>query len=596
MQTVSAQWSDLSSLQSLKSQLPQTYRSLLVQVFWGKEKTEEIPILQQQLKQVFPDAQVMGTLSAGEILHGKVLEQQVIIVVSAFTQTEVKTLLLERADQTTGCSSLIEHQLMPIIKNCASPKLLLCFLDGACDGDAFVHAVGHFHPDLPIAGGLGRGPITAVFDDERMVPYGAAIAILNSEVLQVHQQFNFNWKPIGPKFRVTKAEKNIIYEIEGQKALDFYAKYLGRELVEQFMPLIAMEFPLVFEKGGVLVARACLQVLDDGALLYAGDFESGQVVQFGMGAGEQILEDSLNQSQSLMHYPVETVYLYSCIARKLLLGDEIEYETAPLNQIAPTNGFFTYGELVHQHHQNMLLNQTLTMVALSEGNASIEKPSIQWDKHFRKNARSFKDAMLKAMAQLSTQLAKELEQAKEAYARLAEHDQLTQLFNRYGGERILEAELARASREKMPLAIAIIDIDFFKKVNDTYGHEAGDEVLKRLAKLMQTHTRKYDSVIRWGGEEFLIVLPHTTAEQAKVVLDKLRSSFAKERFEFMQEPVTFSGGVSECQLKKEERTVLKEADEALYQAKQAGRNQILMAQSEPSYGASAKTTALNGAG
>ena len=144
---------------------------------------------------------------------------------------------------------------------------------------------------------------------------------------------------------------------------------------------------------------------------------------------------------------------------------------------------------------------------------------------------------------------------------LSEIDALTRLYNRRHFENNFEREFARSKRYGSPLSVAIIDIDFFKKINDTYGHLCGDYVLKEVAYNMVNNFRQTDFVFRYGGEEFAVILTETPDENAKVPLERLRKLIENTKFSFNGEniKVTVSIGV---------------ADKALYEAKGAGRNQV----------------------
>ena len=164
----------------------------------------------------------------------------------------------------------------------------------------------------------------------------------------------------------------------------------------------------------------------------------------------------------------------------------------------------------------------------------------------------------------------------------ATHDSLTELPNREAYNERAFHEMQRFRRYCRPLALAVCDIDHFKRVNDTYGHQAGDKVIKLIAKLLSTQIRKVDFVARYGGEEFVMLLPETTAEQAVKVLDKIRQLMEKTPFRFKQSPVqiTLSFGLAEFTEEDSVEDVFERADKALYDAKKQGRNCCMVYRAE----------------
>jgi len=172
----------------------------------------------------------------------------------------------------------------------------------------------------------------------------------------------------------------------------------------------------------------------------------------------------------------------------------------------------------------------------------------------------------------------DLVKAREALREQATHDPLTGLWNRYALLDALEREHSRAVREGTPLAVIMVDLDHFKRVNDTYGHQAGDAVLREAAGRMQAGVRSYDLVGRYGGEEFLIVLPGTSGANAVQLAERLRAAVAQEPVghDLLRIRVTASFGVSTSgpALIADPRTLIRLADEALYRAKAQGRNRV----------------------
>lgn len=173
-------------------------------------------------------------------------------------------------------------------------------------------------------------------------------------------------------------------------------------------------------------------------------------------------------------------------------------------------------------------------------------------------------------------------QLKEAYRRieeLAELDELTGSFNRRCIMRMLDDEIARAQRSHLPCSVALIDLDWFKRINDSHGHPIGDEVLRTFAITVFANIRANDRFGRYGGEEFLLVMPETPAEAAANILDRLRLIVADLDWSAFSSgmTVTISAGVAEIQAGETADALLTRADEALYVAKEAGRNQVARA-------------------
>ena len=173
-------------------------------------------------------------------------------------------------------------------------------------------------------------------------------------------------------------------------------------------------------------------------------------------------------------------------------------------------------------------------------------------------------------------LAKEAQHAIEEQRKKAMHDALTGLPNREAYQQRLAQEVHRMERYGGQLTMMVCDIDFFKRINDTYGHLAGDKVLKIIAKALQRNLRDTDFIARFGGEEFVALMPETGTEDARQVAEKLRQKIEGSPFNFKKEPVqiTMSVGISEFKKGEKPEAVFERADKALYKAKDSGRNQV----------------------
>jgi diguanylate cyclase (GGDEF)-like protein len=178
-------------------------------------------------------------------------------------------------------------------------------------------------------------------------------------------------------------------------------------------------------------------------------------------------------------------------------------------------------------------------------------------------------------------LTKELEDKNGILDNLANLDGLTGAFNHRYFQNALDQEISRCMRNDSTISILLLDIDHFKKFNDSYGHQVGDFVLTEFTLTLQNNVRKYDIVARYGGEEFIIILPETTADEAMNVAEKLRAAIESANFDDNRESynVTASFGVSNATPSTEDDftkdTFIKQADQALYQAKEKGRNKVV---------------------
>ncbi len=166
----------------------------------------------------------------------------------------------------------------------------------------------------------------------------------------------------------------------------------------------------------------------------------------------------------------------------------------------------------------------------------------------------------------------ELEEKNRALDTLANSDILTGLYNRSGIQKVLDAVFEAHRNEGVTFALIMIDIDRFKRINDTFGHQIGDEVLKKLAHIMQTTRRKTDSAGRWGGEEFLLICPQTDGTGAMKLAEQLRRSI--EASSTQAGRVTASFGIAVCRGDDTVEALLRRADNALYCAKHNGRNRV----------------------
>ncbi len=350
-------------LSSIASHKYHADMQILIQLFCGSSKEKMQEIL-QRIQEQFPQAVCIATTTDGEIDNSKILVEECVLAISVFEKSVIKGAAVSGEDCYENGRSLAKTLLMD------NSQLFILFTDGTtANGEDFLRGVQDTAPSVIIAGGMagdnGQFVQTYVAYGTEILEKGAVGVSLNSDSLYVKNDFSFNWQPIGLEHTIERVENNRVYTIDGMSAVDFYAKYLGQDVVDK-LPATGIEFPLIVEKNGYQIARAVLSKNSDNSLNFAGNLASGDKVKLGFGNAELILKESLRSLRHIHQHKVETFFIYSCMARRRYMPRFIEMEIQPFAQSAPTAGFFTYGEFFHKENKNELLNQSLTVVALSE--------------------------------------------------------------------------------------------------------------------------------------------------------------------------------------------------------------------------------------
>lgn len=339
-------------------------KSLLVQVFTSEFDKEKIVSMRDDIIALLPQASLIGATTDGEINGDRVTIGKTVVSISKFEHTEVSTKFLETKSDSFTLGEELAH-----ISLHDNSKVMIILSDGLhINGEELLLGVNSVNSEVVIAGGMAsdgaRFIDTFVFTESEITNAGAVCAVLDSDELHIFNSYNCNWERIGKAMRITKAESNRVYTIDNQKAEDVYRHYLGDSAADA-LPAIGIEFPLMIKRNGIDVARAVLVKEDDGSLVFAGNLVEGDEVYFGFGNVDTILKASQEFEVSIADRAVESLFIYSCMARRHFLQDEVVNEIAPLSKLAPTSGFFTYGEFFKAEGVE-LLNQTMTVLALSE--------------------------------------------------------------------------------------------------------------------------------------------------------------------------------------------------------------------------------------
>ncbi|MDH5393768.1 MAG: GGDEF domain-containing protein [Gammaproteobacteria bacterium] len=178
----------------------------------------------------------------------------------------------------------------------------------------------------------------------------------------------------------------------------------------------------------------------------------------------------------------------------------------------------------------------------------------------------------------ANQSEKRLKELSSQWENLASKDMLSGLYNRRAMTELLNEEVSRVNRGDKSFTLAMVDIDKFKTINDSYGHQAGDEIIKSIAQIMSAHFRHHDMISRWGGEEYLIVFPETSINSAASITDRLRKKIAETKIVYDGQEIHATVTIGLSSYKKESGldACISDADKALYFGKESGRNRVIV--------------------
>lgn len=582
MKNSSYSFKDTKELDSLLDKSIKDSKSLLIQLFCAQKDLESVKNLQHYFNEKFPNAHLLGTTTDGVIDSGEVyFDTKHMVSFSEFHSSTLKSCFVEHShtlSRSYESGVTLAQQLVE-----PTTKLLISFSDGiATNGDEYVKGIHSVAPDVVLSGGLagdnGALEKTYVFTHEKILSEGAIGVGIASESLHVNTSYNFDWMPIGKSMKVTKSIKNRVYEIDGISTVDIYAKYMGHDLAEG-LPHVGIEFPLIFEKDGVSVGRAVLLKHDDGSLTFTGNISEGTRVRFGIGSIENILHNSdynIRKIANKIEYKAEALFVYSCMARRRFMGEQIQEELQMLSLLGTPTGFFTYGEFYYDQGKTQLLNETMTLLILSESQETFT-PLIDNVDSVKHHAEVDTQHVLAHLAntvsqeleELNVSLNKRIQKSAEYIYEQAYYDKLTGLPNRLS--------LIKRVAQSIGKMVVLINIDDFTTINDFYGHEVGDQVLVKLADVLRGLVRlNGGEVFKLPSDEFAIIMDISNSDIS--IDDRIRGCIAAvEAEEFCVE----SGHLAHVSITvaaaiiNTEKTGLVNADMTLKLAKRSRKNYMV---------------------
>lgn len=566
----------------------QNAASILIQIFTAQTDQTWIDRMVQVIEEELPTAIMVGTTTAGEISDGHLLLGQTVLSISFFDTSFVKVIPIScLPGDEFNCGQYLSQAIDETGLDIAGVLLLATPL--SIDVANLFRGMPRKNNNYPIFGG-GAGVYTLknnstlnnsmIFCGKNHFKQGVIAVVFLGENLQICSHAYLGWQPLSKEMTITEAEGMIVKKIDGVKAFEIYQRYLNIDNDINFF-LNVQEFPILLERNGELIARVPFFVDQNGNIEFVADINVGEKFRIGYGDPETMVENAKSMAKVLNDFEPEVIFLFTCICHRFLMQNGVDLEIQPFNEIAPTTGFYTYGEFCIDNNEIQVLNSTMIVVGMREGQTykstcQIDDSKLDHDpsKAIDKNSNRH-SSIVSRLVHFIGVVTSELEQANKELTRISEIDKVTQIYNRFKLDYILDQEIDKSERYDTIFSIVMIDIDHFKQVNDYYGHHVGDEVLLQIVYIIKKNIRKTDYVGRWGGEEFLLILPDANIEEAGSVAEKIRDAINLWKFPVAGHQ-TSSFGVASFSLGDTQKELLLRADKALYEAKNKGRNRVIL--------------------
>ncbi len=572
-------------------------KSVLVNVFTERIQSDYIEYLSGLIKNKLDKAKIAGLTCLTGFAHGECFQEATILTILFFYESEIEILeydfskipakeakksLLEKLNSYSGLQG-IQVYTTPLKNN------------GTND---FLSTINFEHTEVPIFGAgagyeiEGSSRTLYVFGNG-IYENGIIIILFIGEKLRIYAESTLGWTPIGKELTVSEVEGcNILKKIENEEAGKTYEKYLGVTSAENFIQNTC-EFPFMLRRGKKWIARMPIKKDEQGAIHFTADIQKGEKLMFSYGSKKLILQKAFNLAEYMSRKNLDGLLLHVCRNRfTYLKGDEILELQAFSNFYRETAGCYAFAEILYKNKSGGLQNSALVAIGFREFESTEEnlyaedcyiEESIYENSRFidinkigddislskkKQKILPFEERLVNFLHATSRDLYLANQKLEEA----ATIDGLTKIFNRKKISERISYELKKVGGNN--ISLIMFDIDNFKRINDTYGHDTGDEVLVRIASTAKACLREEDSIGRWGGEEFMVLLPEGKKEEAVKIAEKIRKSIHALQWEKMPQ-ISVSLGLSCARNCDDLQTFYKRVDTRLYYAKTHGKNQVI---------------------
>jgi len=558
-------------------------KSILALIFSSQNNEKLLGEIIEIIEEKFPTAIIVGSTTVGEIAEGCLQLNSIVLSLSFFDSTLIKSISksCSSGEELIAGEELIQN-IYDAGNNIAGVLLLATPLN--INLANVFNGMSKKDIHFPIFGG-GAGVYdssksSSVFCGNHFFDSGIIAVVFLSNELHIYANSHLGWQPLTKEMIVTESDGMMVKLVDNMCAYNLYNRYLDINKDDDFF-LNVLEFPFLLERDGYTVARVPFFVDESGSIRFIADVNEGEKFRIGYGDPELIVRNSKSIQEDLHGFQPDAIFIFACICRRFLMQNDVNLEIQPFKSIANTAGFFTYGEFLGYNDKIQLLNSAIVVVGMREGEKS--KKITEYDNSsitdhdlkqmvtdpFSEKHNQIISRLLHFINVLST----ELEYANNELTYLSEIDKLTQIYNRMKLDKVLTNEIIASETFHTVFSVILLDVDKFKKINDTYGHITGDTILIELSEILKTKVRKTDAVGRWGGEEFLIVLPLANLEQTYLIAESLRAEIDAHVFPNSKH-ITCSFGVATYHEGDSLDKLISRSDKGLYLAKNNGRNRV----------------------
>lgn len=549
-------------------------QSILISIYTHWNKPETIREMIRLFCNAFPEAEIAGMTTAGGIDNGRMRLHQTIVTIQFFEKSDVHTAIYDFSKEPM--ETLGERALADCQKEKDLSAVLLFLTQQYYDFEPFLAALDRLPKNISICGGYAHTYLQEdgiyVFTKDAILSRGILLVTFSGNV-KVMTQSVMGWQPLGRTMTITAMDGPlVIRSLDHKPAAYFYQKYLHSTDFGKSDLL----FPLVRSMHQVQLSVLPFEHRSDGALLTNVFSHVGDQVQLAYGDPDQVILSIREALGRIERFAPEGMLLISCVTRRYFLKEAVNQILSAYSDFGAASGGYVNGELIRIDGKTQATNMTLISVCFREGEAPLVRTA--------RNPHApvvLGEALstIQRLATFITETTKELAETQKQLSFAASHDSFTGLLNRGTIEEMLCRCHEDARARNLTLSALMIDLDTFKQINDTFSHVKGDEVIREVAGILKHTTRPTDFAGRWGGDEFVILLPGTTLGSALIVASRLQKAFRR-----IQLPdrsyLTASIGCTTASPEETEAGFYKRMDDALYLAKEGGRNRIILLDAE----------------